>query len=311
MPESSDPESITSPNEDEEIPHQTKGTFRGAVLTIYRVDGYDEIPSDKLAYFAYGNETCPTTGRPHLQAFSYAKQPLRFAAWKALFPTAHILKMRGTFTQNQRYCSKEGQLIEYGVRPMENGKKRTVAEVVQAIEQGESYKKLRRQPEITETCARFNRFFKEIEQDVRLERSRAAGFQKKTISVYIGAAGCFKSRHVREQFPDVYSMPDNSMQWAGSYDGQSAVLFDDVGPGNIMSITNFLRYCDGYPIEAPIKGGFVPWTPEHIFFTSNTHPRAWWKDIDPLQLEAVERRLDVIRVYKAPGDYEEYGPGQT
>lgn len=282
------------------------GTFRGAVLTIYQVDAYQEMPSDKLSYFAYGNETCPSTGREHLQAFAYSVTPMRLTGWKAIFPTAHILKMRGTFTQNQTYCSKQGQLIEFGDRPMDHGKKRTVAEVVQAIEKGESYKKLRRQPEITETCARYNRFFKEVEQDVRLEQSRAAGFQKKTISVYIGAAGCYKSRHVRDQFPDVYSMPDNSMQWAGSYDGQSAVLFDDVGPGNIMSITNFLRYCDGYPIEAPIKGGFVPWTPEHIFFTSNTHPRNWWKDLDPLQLEAIERRLDVIRVYKAPGEFEEY-----
>lgn len=311
MPESPDPESITSPNEDEEIPHQTKGTFRGAVLTIYRVDGYDEIPSDKLAYFAYGNETCPTTGRPHLQAFSYAKQPLRFAAWKALFPTSHILKMRGTFTQNQRYCSKEGQLIEYGVRPMENGKKRGLSDIKVALDAGEPLRKVEKREECFEDCMRYRRSLEKYEQNRRLEISRAVGFKKKTIHVYIGTAGCFKTRYVFEQFPDVYTMPDNTMRWGGSYDGYSAVLFDDVGPGDIMPITRFLRYCDGYPIEVEVKGGFVPWIPEHIFFTSNTHPRAWWKDIDPLQLAAVERRLDVIRVYKAPGDYEEYGPGQA
>lgn len=311
MPESSDPESITSPNEDEEIPHQTKGTFRGAVLTIYRVDGYDEIPSDKLAYFAYGNETCPTTGRPHLQAFSYAKQPLRFAAWKALFPTAHILKMRGTFTQNQRYCSKEGQLIEYGARPMENGKKRTIADVVAAIETGEPYKKIRRQPEVVETCARYNRFFKEIEQDVRLEQSRAVGFKKKTIHVYIGPPGVSKTRHVWEQFPDLYPMPDNKLQWAGSYDGQSAVLFDDVALGDIMPLTSFLRYCDGYPIEVPVKGGFVPWIPEHIFFTSNFFVCEWWSNLTEDQRGAVTRRIDVIRVYKSDGTYTQHAPGQT
>lgn len=297
MPETLKPETSKTP------------TFRSACITHFG-EPYDELP-DKMQYLAYGKEVCPTTGREHYQMWAYAKTPMRLPGWKKIFVGDHIEMMRGTFAENDKYCSKESELVTFGLRPMENGKKRTVAEVITSIESGERYSKIRRKPEVSETCARFNRFFKEIEQDVRLEQSRAVGFKKKTVHVYIGAAGCHKTRHVHEQFPDVYTMPDNSMQWAGSYDGESAVLFDDVGPGDIMSITRFLRYCDGYPIEVPIKGGYRPWVPDHIFFTSNCHPRLWWKDLDALQLQAVERRLDVIRVYKAPGEYDEYGAGQT
>ena len=39
-----------------------------------------------------------------------------FGGWKELFPTAHIEKMKGNFAQNEKYCSKEGKLIEFGDR---------------------------------------------------------------------------------------------------------------------------------------------------------------------------------------------------
>jgi hypothetical protein len=72
---------------------------------------------DQLRYLAYAEETCPTTQKKHFQAFAYAKAPMRFGGWKELFPTAHIEKMKGNFAQNEKYCSKEGKLIEFGERP--------------------------------------------------------------------------------------------------------------------------------------------------------------------------------------------------
>jgi len=53
---------------------------------------------------------------------------MRFGGWKELFPTAHIEKMKGNFAQNEKYCSKEGKLIEFGERPKQ-GKRTDLIEV--------------------------------------------------------------------------------------------------------------------------------------------------------------------------------------
>ena len=37
--------------------------------------------------------------------------------WKKIFPGAHIEQMRSTFVKNEKYCSKEGQLIEHDTLP--------------------------------------------------------------------------------------------------------------------------------------------------------------------------------------------------
>lgn len=82
-------------------------TFRSAVLTIFQISEYSGLP-DRMTYFAYGKETCPTTGRDHLQAFAYSENTMRITQWKKIFPTAHIEKMKGTFMDNVDYCSKQG-----------------------------------------------------------------------------------------------------------------------------------------------------------------------------------------------------------
>lgn len=117
--------------------------------------------------------------------------------------------------------------------------------------------------------------------------------------MFTGPTEAGKSSAVREihGFANVYSMPDNKLQWAGSYDGQSVVLFDDVTAGSIMSVTDFLRYTDGYPIEAPTKGGFVTWVPDHIYFTSNLDFDSWWPCATPEHLAAARRRVTEFRVF--------------
>ena len=70
--------------------------------------------SSKLGYLAYAHEIAPTTGKDHWQGYAYSKQMITFTVWKKLFPGAHIEQMRSIFAKNEKYCSKEGQLIEHG-----------------------------------------------------------------------------------------------------------------------------------------------------------------------------------------------------
>jgi len=113
--------------------------FRGACLTEHQsMPEWDALEDkltyfayaektcqDKLTYFAYAEETCPTTGKKHFQGFAYARKAMKLTGWKKLFPTAHIEHMRGNFSQNEKYCSKEGELSEFGVRPRQGQRNAT------------------------------------------------------------------------------------------------------------------------------------------------------------------------------------------
>ena len=277
-----------------------KGTFRGATITHFGPE-YTSLP-DNIQYLAFGHEICPTSGRPHLQMFAYSCSAMRHTQWRKIFPGDHIEKMGGSFVQNEVYCSKEGTLTELGVKPMENGKRRTVLTVMELIESGERPMKIARtEPELTETVARYYRFFNEVHREVQMERLQAKGFQPREVFILTGSAGTGKSRYVHEQhgFTDVYIMPRRDGKWFGNYSGQSVVVFNDVCPGDIMPVTDFLNITDGYPIEVEIKGAFVPWCAQTIYFTSNFDWEAWWPSLSYDQTQAVLRRVTEVRVFKA------------
>lgn len=275
-------------------PETNNTTFRAVCITDFRETEYIELPKG-VTYLAWSRETCPTTGRPHLQAWAYAEKPKRFSGWTKAFPKAHIEKMHGTFAQSDKYCSKttEGVLKELGIRPMENGKKRVLLQIKEAIETGERVSKLQKRDEYFEPILRYERGLRDYERRARLEKATDAGYIAKTVTVLIGPAGTGKTRYVHDQHDghSIYTMPKNDGRWFGTYDGQPVVIFDDIGPGDIMPITTFLRITDGYPIEVEIKGGFTPWVPTHIYFTSNIDITQWWPDMTGDQYNAIQRRL--------------------
>jgi hypothetical protein len=80
-------------------------------------------------------------------------------------------------------------------------------------------------------------------------------------------------------------------EWFDGYEGQKLVLFDDFDKGQI-SFRLLLRLLDRYPMQVPIKGGFVEWCPRVIYITSNLGPARWYPSEDYMVLH---RRLDVVQ----------------
>lgn len=113
---------------------KNENRFRGAVITHYG-DPWTGLPDTRIQYLAFAKETCPTTSRIHYQTWAYAAKVMRFSTWQKIFPGDCIFQMRGTFEQNDTYCSKEGELVTFGTRPMGNGKKRSLDELCQAVTQ--------------------------------------------------------------------------------------------------------------------------------------------------------------------------------
>lgn len=99
---------------------------RGFVITNWNLDtDYQAlIDSKQVRFIAYGEETCPKTGRLHHQAFMYcvnekSTSKRNLNKMGNMFGKIHcnVEPMEGSFAENEAYCSKEGQLQKFGNEP--------------------------------------------------------------------------------------------------------------------------------------------------------------------------------------------------
>ena len=61
----------------------------------------------------YGEESCPTTGKKHLQGWFKLKKPMRITELK-LAGNPHLETCKGDEEENIAYCSKEGKVVSHG-----------------------------------------------------------------------------------------------------------------------------------------------------------------------------------------------------
>lgn len=283
--------SITMPTSETS---ETKRTWRKVVFTEHKeVPEWDNV-EHKLRFMAYAEETCPTTQKKHFQGFAYAKAPMRLQAWKKLFPTAHLEEMRGSFSDNETYCSKEGQLIKHGEAPMQGerkdliGLKRKLDEEVKPLD-------LAMDDAYFGVVAKHHRF---AETYIRHVREKRVNEQRDMPRVYIlyGASGSGKTSWLDRKFglSGYKRAPDNTGQWFDGCD-RDVILFDDVEVEQVPPFSLWKRLCDRYPITLPVKGGFITWKPKVIVFTSNYSINEWWKELNVENQTARDRRIYKVK----------------
>lgn len=257
---------------------------------MFGISDVSELP-EKIAYFAYGHETCPTTGRDHLQCFAYAKSVMRFTQWKKIFPGHHIEPMKGNFAQNEKYCSKQGNLIELGERPMGNGKRKDLAIVCERVIKGESLKSISK--DYPTTYVMYNNGL------ARLSAMHSEPYRHDTVRGYWlwGVAGAGKSHYAKERFPNFYIKAQN--KWFDGYNGEESIILDDYDCGKFLG--HYIKiWTDKWECTGEIKGGTVHLRHHHFVITSNYSIEQMFPDDIPLQ-EAIRRRCEVIhfgQVYK-------------
>lgn len=240
-----------------------------------------EIPR----YMCWSQETCPTTGTPHLQGYVAWDNPRSLNKFKLrISPRLHYEPhTNGTAQQNRNYClgmvEKKGfkenpTFEERGEIPQQGNRTDWQQAVTHLNTGGDIPTVVAAQPQLL-PCIRALERFQQI--------SNKPLNRPVDVIILIGKPGTGKSRWAYDNYPDLYSKPEG--QWYDGYIGQKTLLLDDYY-GDIP-YSQLLKVCDRYPVQVPVKGGFVyaQWTT--VIITSNRPVEEWYQQ----DLSAFKRRI--------------------
>lgn len=216
--------------------------------------------SSLFVYWAYAFEI-GESGTPHIQGFICMCRRVGLRVVKKMFPRGHIERMNGNINQNEKYCSKQGELVSFGEAPLNCGdkeKKRWV-EIKDAMKRGA----LEELPE--DVFVRYYKTAKLIAKDYM----RKPVMLDDVCGTWIyGEPGSGKSYAVVSQHPERYIKPIN--KWWDGYQSEEVVHLDELEPTHSSWIASYLKkWADRYPFDAEIKGGAMQIRPRRIIVTSN------------------------------------------
>ena len=142
---------------------------------------------------------------------------------------------------------------EFGVKPVERNSKHDWEEVKKNAQEG----KLDKIP--ADIYVKHYRTLKEIAKDHLVH---VRGNEERDCRWYHGPSGIGKSRKAYEEFPTAYRKMCN--KWWDGYQGQKAVILEDIDPGHAVLGHHLKIWADRYPFVAESKGGALP--PEYDVF---------------------------------------------
>lgn len=253
--------------------------FRSFVFTSYEVA---EPVIKEAAYYAYAQETCPSTGRLHWQGYCYYTNQRSLKSAIKLLKPWHVEGMRGSLSQSEAYCSKEGKLIEHGDKP-KPGKRTDLEDVNECINMRE----------VAEVATNINQI-KFMEARFKyLERKRD---WVPNVRWYWGPTGSGKTRLAVEEAGEDVWMSLNDGKWYEGYDGHENVIFDDVR-GDFMKFHEWLRVLDRYEYRVEVKGSSRQFLAKNIWITTCSSPEVLWKNHTTENLAQLHRRITEIREF--------------
>lgn len=212
------------------------------------------------------------SGTPHLQGVVLFGKPRRLA-WCRGQMACHWEPKKGSWEQAIAYVSKEEGQLEgpwtIGSVPQPGAR----SDVLHLREMAESRKRLRdMEGEELQQVGRSTRLWSMLRGAFPPVRK-----EELEVTLLVGKPGIGKTRFAYDKFAhgeEFYRLPVSKDMWFDGYDGEPIVLIDDFT--GQMPLHLLLQILDRYPVQVPVKGGFVWWCPEKIIITSNMHPSKWY-----------------------------------
>lgn len=287
---------------------------RSFVFTNWNIDfNYADLLAScrQLRYVAYGEETCPTSGRAHHQGFLYFHNqrtvgPRALGAIGAMFRQkehhvhANIQMMRGSLLENESYCSKEtaGVLREFGDKP-EPGARGDIKEVVKGIVEGT----LTPDSVALSDPAFYHQYGRTLERVETIAlRKRWRTWMTEGLWI-VGPANAGKSHMAFQGYhPDTHYIKNLNEEWWDGYRGQHTVILNEFR-GQIK-FSELLDLVDKWPkcVKWRCRES-VPFLAKKVIVASVL----WPKDVYRRQLESepwaqFDRRFTVLELGARPLD---------
>lgn len=256
--------------------------------------------------FICGQVEQATTGKTHFQGYIQLKKG-QYLSWlkKNVSKTAHWEVQKASKNEDARdYCRKAETAVEtfpykeLGEFTKCAGQRNDLIKFKDAIKNGDTRTTLI--DDYTVQMARYPKFYAMVRGMKRPRR-----MVELKVRLNYGEAGTGKTRYAYDKYDqELYVCPvSNGQMWFDGYDLHKYCLLDDFcGKLSKVSLAYTLNLLDRYPIQLPVKGGFIWWCPEVIIITTNIHPREWYNWQDRLaQWPALKRRIHEVYSYKRIG----------
>lgn len=246
------------------------------------------------AYVAYGEETCPSSGRFHHQGFLHTvKKMTEFAVRKKIGGYASY--MNGTIEQNEAYCSKASELTEYGTKPRQ-GARLDLSSYVKKVHAGElSINQILIDDPIS--FHQYGRTLQAAEDAYLIQKKRT----EMTIGIWLyGPTGSGKSHRALEfassQGAEIFYHNPEDKGWWDLYHHQPVTILDDFR-GSI-SYSFLLRLVDKYDVSVPRRcKSPIPFTSRYLIVTSALSPTECYHNLSANDsLAQLMRRFHVVFV---------------
>lgn len=284
-------------------PDMPAAQSRNFVATIYGsnpdeyrdTDTYQKLLEDGFVNFmAWGEEVCPTTQRKHHQVFLQVPKKTTVSTVSKKLRAACFI-MRGSFEQNEDYCSKQSTLSSIG-KFFDQGARNDLAELTAMIKNGKSVNDL-----VEEQPAAFHMFGRTLErlEDILLQK-KTRNFKTQGIWLH-GATGVGKSYLALQIAKDLgceqpYYYQGTDKGWWDGYKQQDVVIIDDFRGG--IPYSELLRLTDRYSHSVPRRNRQpIPFMSRLVIVTSSLEPEEAYNNLSANdKLDQLFRRVTVYHL---------------
>lgn len=230
-------------------------------LNNYTSDDVDTFKCMEYTYLVFGYEV-GDSGTPHLQGFIVFPTNKRLSAMKKLHATAHWEKANGSAEQNFKYCTKQGNFIELGKRPVSAAEKG-----LKEQHRWSKIKELAKANKLDEidpkTYVLHYTTLKKIAKD---NMTKPEDLEDVCGFWLYGPAGTGKTTYARSEFPGAFIKSRD--RWWDGYQGQEVVILDDLDKYNV-ALGGYLKdWADKWSFKAESKGSVEWLRPKKFIVTS-------------------------------------------